>query len=161
MNPLEKLIGGALRSHGWSLSVAESCTGGLLASRITDIPGASDYFLGGVVAYENVVKERLLGVSAETLSRYGAVSEKTALEMAQGCQRIFGSDLSVAITGIAGPGGGTPEKPVGTVFVAVATSKGLRSVRLQLSGERIQNKAQSVDAALKLCLEAMRGDATG
>lgn len=141
--------------------MAESCTGGLLASRITDIPGASDYFLGGVVAYENVVKERLLGVSAETLSRYGAVSEKTALEMAQGCQRIFGSDLSVAITGIAGPGGGTPEKPVGTVFVAVATSKGLRSVRLQLSGERIQNKAQSVDAALKLCLEAMRGDATG
>lgn len=140
--------------------MAESCTGGLLASRITDIPGASDYFLGGVVAYGNVVKERLLGVSAETLSRYGAVSEKTALEMAQGCQRVFGSDLAVAITGIAGPGGGTPEKPVGTVFVAVATSKGLRSVRLKLSGERIENKAQSVDAALKLCLEAMR-DVTG
>lgn len=160
MNPLEKLIGSTLRSHGWSLSVAESCTGGLLASRITDIPGASDYFLGGVVAYGNVVKERLLGVSAETLSRYGAVSEKTALEMAQGCQRVFGSDLAVAITGIAGPGGGTPEKPVGTVFVAVATSKGLRSVRLKLSGERIENKAQSVDAALKLCLEAMR-DVTG
>jgi len=155
VSSFEERIGHALRSRHWSLSVAESCTGGLLASRITDIPGASAYFLGGVIAYENAVKERLLSVPSGTLRRYGAVSEETVLDMARGCRRLFESDLAVAITGIAGPGGGTPEKPVGTVFIAVASPRGLRSTRLVLGGSRAAIKAQSVDAALALCLDAI------
>ncbi len=159
MNGLEERIGTALRSRGWSLSVAESCTGGLLASRITDVPGASEYFRGGVIAYQNSVKEGILGVPAETIARHGAVSGQTALEMVRGCKRLFGSELSVSITGIAGPGGGTPENPVGTVYIAVATPDDTLSIRLQLDGDRIGNKGRAVDAALELCLRALHGPA--
>jgi nicotinamide-nucleotide amidase len=156
---LEEQLGTILRALGWSLAVAESCTGGLLASRITDVPGASDYFRGGVIAYQNPVKEQLLGVCAETLTRHGPVSEQTALEMARGCRRLFAAELSASITGIAGPGGGTAENPVGTVYIAVSGPRRDLSQRLHFDGERIENKAQSVDAALELCLQALKDPA--
>src|SRR3990170_5624788 len=110
---LEGRVGLALKAHGWTLAVAESCTGGLVADRITDVAGSSEYFLGGVVAYANMAKERILGVRASTLESHGAVSQETAVEMAKGVRRAFGADLAVAVTGIAGPGGAQADKPVG------------------------------------------------
>ena len=122
---LESVVVGLLRSKNKTLALAESCTGGLIAHRVTNVPGASDVFLGGVVCYANDVKKRSLGVRVEALRRHGAVSEVVAREMALGAQQQFGSNLAVAVTGIAGPGGGTPEKPVGTVFVALASAAGV------------------------------------
>lgn len=110
----------ALSSAGLRLATAESCTGGLIAKLITDVPGSSDVFLGGIVSYANEVKMSPLGVRAETLKAHGAVSEETALEMADGARRVCGADIAVSTTGIAGPGGGTPEKPVGTVYIAIS-----------------------------------------
>ena len=111
-----------LTARKQTLALAESCTGGAIAQRITDVPGASEVFLGGVVSYANSAKETLLGVNPETLRQYGAVSEAVAREMALGARKKFNSDYALAVTGIAGPGGGTPEKPVGTVFIALASS---------------------------------------
>jgi len=121
---LEEVTGVALASKHKTLAVAESCTGGLLAHRLTNIPGSSRYFLGGVVAYSNEVKIKELGVSEQTLKNFGAVSEQVALEMAQGIRDRFHSDYSLAVTGIAGPDGGTLEKPVGTVWIACADEHG-------------------------------------
>jgi nicotinamide-nucleotide amidase len=104
-----------------TLALAESCTGGLIANKITNVPGASKVFPGGIVAYGNDVKEKFLGVRAETLKKFGAVSEEAANEMAIGAREKFGADFAIAVTGIAGPSGGTAEKPVGTVFIALAT----------------------------------------
>ena len=115
-----------------TLALAESCTGGLIANRITDVPGASEIFLGGVVSYANSAKEKFLGVRAETLRQHGAVSEAVAREMAVGAREKFGSDFALAVTGIAGPAGGTPDKPVGTVFIALATAAGVE-VRMFLN----------------------------
>ena len=112
-----------------TLALAESCTGGLIASRVTDVPGSSEIFLGGVVSYANSAKEKFLGVRAETLATHGAVSEPVAGEMAVGAREKFGADLAMAVTGIAGPGGGTPEKPVGTVFIALASMAGVEVKR--------------------------------
>ncbi len=125
-----------LREQGKTVAVAESCTGGLIAKRITDISGCSDVFLGGCVTYAVQAKEKLIGVSHETIERYGVVSAPTACEMARGVRLALGADIGIATTGIAGPGGGTPEQPVGTVYIAVSTDKGEESKLLQLSPKR-------------------------
>ncbi len=113
-------LGRLLRERGLTLATAESCTGGLVGSLVTDVPGSSHYYCGGVVAYSNEVKVRLLGVRRATLKRYGAVSAQTATEMAEGVRNRTGADIGVAVTGIAGPGGGTRKKPVGLVYIAIA-----------------------------------------
>jgi nicotinamide-nucleotide amidase len=120
---IEAVVVGLLRAKKKTLALAESCTGGLIAQRVTDVPGASEVFLGGVVSYANSAKEKFLGVKTSTLEKFGAVSEETAREMAVGAREKFGSDFAIAVTGIAGPSGGSPEKPVGTVFIALADAK--------------------------------------
>jgi PncC family amidohydrolase len=153
----EKEIGHLLIEQGLSLGTAESCTGGLLAHRITSIPGSSEYYLGGVVAYANEVKEMLLGVRHETLVDHGAVSGETAREMAQGARLRLGADLGLATTGIAGPTGGTPEKPVGLVYVALSVAGFERCQRHVWQGDRWANNEQSAEAALQLLLSYLLG----
>jgi nicotinamide-nucleotide amidase len=147
---LADVVGGILRANRLTLSVAESCTGGLLAKRLTDSAGASDYFVGGIVSYANAAKREGLGVRAATLDAHGAVSEATVREMAAGSRDAMGSDCALAITGIAGPGGGTPEKPVGTVWVAAAIGTRLEPRRLHLIGDRSEIRARAAQAALDL-----------
>jgi nicotinamide-nucleotide amidase len=139
-----------LRDRKMKVAVAESCTGGMLGARLTAIAGSSDVVLGGVIAYANEVKESQLGVSPETLRAFGAVSEETALEMAAGVCARLGAQVGVAITGIAGPDGGTPEKPVGTVCIAVAVAGAVRSVKAQMIGDRDEIRRRSAQAALNL-----------
>jgi len=129
---LEETVGRLLRERGWTLAIAESCTGGLIANRITDVPGSSDYLLLGVVSYSDEAKREVLGVPAEVLRLHGAVSEETALEMARGVRKRAGAELALATSGIAGPGGGSPEKPVGTVCIALAWEGGEWTGRFQL-----------------------------
>ncbi|MBU2499476.1 MAG: CinA family nicotinamide mononucleotide deamidase-related protein, partial [Proteobacteria bacterium] len=126
---MEEVVGGLLKEAGLSLSVAESCTGGLIGNRLTNVPGSSNYFQGGVVVYSNQSKVDLLGVSAETIERRGAVSEQTAREMAEGVRKKFKTDMGIAVTGIAGPEGGSDHKPVGTVYIALAAREGTFSKR--------------------------------
>lgn len=133
---MERVLVDKLHEAHLTLSVAESCTGGLIAKRITDIPGCSDVFFGGCVTYTNEVKQRLLGVSAETLDAHGAVSSETAIEMARGVRERTGSDIGISATGIAGPGGGTDETPVGTVFLGISTKDGESYRKLSLSARR-------------------------
>lgn len=128
-----------LTARGYTLATAESCTGGALSASFTAMAGASDYFLGGVVSYSNEVKVRVLGVSPETLRLHGAVSRETALEMAEGVRRLCGSDYALSTTGIAGPSGGTPEKPVGTVWIGLATPQGVTARRFMFAKLRTQN----------------------
>jgi PncC family amidohydrolase len=154
---LEERVGFALNEKGWTLGLGESCTGGLIAHRITDIPGSSDYFLGGVMAYSNAVKEALLGVKSETLQAVGAVSEETAREMARGASRVVSSDVGLSVTCIAGPGGGTEEKPVGLTFIGASTPEGEWSERHVFQGDRQSIKGSASDAALKLLLNALGG----
>lgn len=147
---LEAAVGRALRDAGLTLAVAESCTGGLVATRITDVPGSSGYFRGGIVAYCNSVKHNLLGVTAGALREHGAVSEVVAIQMAEGARDGLGSDIGVATTGIMGPTGATPTKPVGTVWLGYASAEGSRAVRLALTPHRATNKALASTAALDL-----------
>jgi nicotinamide-nucleotide amidase len=139
---------------GWrereDLAAAESCTGGLISKLLTDIAGSSDYFLGGVVSYDNSAKTRFLAVSEQTLSERGAVSSETALEMARGARERFGSDLAVAVTGIAGPDGGTPAKPVGTVFFAVAGGDSEIHKKREFLGDRATVRQAAAQFALEL-----------
>ena len=158
---LEERLGEELKARGMTLAVAESCTGGLLASRITDVPGSSAYFRGGIVAYQNDVKERLLGVSPEILKRFGAVSEESARAMAHGCRKLFSSDVAVAITGIAGPGGGSPNKPVGLVYIAVSTLNQMGCERFCWPGDRVLNKESSVRAALNMVVRTLKAAEAG
>jgi nicotinamide-nucleotide amidase len=139
-----------LRPGRHRLGVAESCTGGLVAERITNIPGASDTFIGGVVAYADVIKTAALKVPLETLEAYGAVSEETVRAMAEGAQRLFSADCTIAVTGIAGPGGGTPEKPVGTVWLAARVHTTTRAVKRVLPGDRREIRARAAQAGLDL-----------
>lgn len=131
-----------------TIATAESCTGGLISHRLTNVPGASTPFLGGIVAYSNAMKAALLTVPETTLAVHGAVSEATAQAMAEGARRQMGSDYAVSVTGIAGPGGGTTEKPVGLVYMAVASAAGTRVFRHQFAGDRDAIKGQTADSAL-------------
>lgn len=149
----EETVGRLLRQCGLRLAVAESCTGGLVSHRITNVPGSSDYFMGGITAYANEAKAGLLGVSRETLETYGAVSRETALEMAQGVRLALQADIGLGITGIAGPGGGTPQKPVGLVWIALCTDERSDARRFLWSGDRLQVKEQSAQAALEWLAE--------
>jgi len=140
----------ALRQGRHRLGVAESCTGGMVAARVTNIPGASATFIGGVVAYADVVKTAALKVPIETLEAHGAVSEETVRAMAEGAQRLFSADCTIAVTGIAGPGGGTPDKPVGTVWLAARVHTAARAVRRVFPGDRDEIRRRAAQAALDL-----------
>ena len=140
----------ALRTGRHRLAVAESCTGGMVGERITNIPGASDTFIGGVVAYADVIKTAALKVPLETLEAYGAVSEEAVRAMAEGAQRLFSADCTIAVTGIAGPGGGTPEKPVGTVWLAARVHTATRVLQRVLPGDRDEVRRRAAQAGLDL-----------
>jgi nicotinamide-nucleotide amidase len=150
MDKLEVIVGQLLAERKLKLSVAESCTGGLLGHRITNVPGSSDYFEGGVVAYSYDAKERLLGVHHDTLYEHGAVSAETAIEMARGVRRALGTDIGMAITGIAGPGGGLPGKPVGLVYIALSARGDERVEHYVWDSDREGNKLSSTEAALEM-----------
>jgi PncC family amidohydrolase len=139
-------------SRALTLTTAESCTGGLLGHLLTEVPGSSGYYLGGIVSYSNALKEAELGVGAATLERHGAVSAQVAVAMAEGARRRYAADLAVAVTGIAGPDGGTAAKPVGLTYVAVADAAGHDVRRDQWLGDRTANKLASARAALELLL---------
>ena len=153
---LSRRVGAALIKRGGTVSAAESCTGGLLLSVLTDCAGSSAYVEGGAVTYSNEAKMRILDVREATLIAHGAVSEETAMEMANGALALFGADYALSVTGIAGPGGGSAEKPVGSTFIGLAGRDGLlRAQRHVWARDRIGNKVASVEAALRLLLKAL------
>ena len=156
MEAREITAGKLLLAQGKTIACAESCTGGLLTSRLTDIAGSSAYVMGSVVSYTNEIKERLVGVKHETLAAHGAVSEETAREMAEGIRRAIRTDVGVGITGIAGPGGGTETKPVGLVYIAVATASGTTVTRNVFSGSRTEKKRSSTEKALAMVIDALQ-----
>jgi competence/damage-inducible protein CinA-like protein len=147
---LDELVAGGFADRGLTVATAESCTGGLLAARLTERPGSSAWVLGGVTAYANAAKEQLLGVPAEVLAEHGAVSPEVAAALADGARSRFGADIGVGITGVAGPGGGTPEKPVGTVHVCVTGPEGRALRALRLPGSRSAVRERSVTMAMHL-----------
>ena len=150
---IEQQLAESLLRHHFTIGLAESCTGGLIAKRLTDQPGSSAYVLGGVVAYANSVKEQVLGVSSHTLESYGAVSAETALEMAEGARRLLGASIALSITGIAGPGGGSPTKPIGLTYIGLATpTHPTQTFRYVWAGDREAVRMQSATQALQLVL---------
>lgn len=153
---LEVEIGKILKQRMLHLGLAESCTGGLLGHRITNVAGSSEYFTGSVVTYSYEAKVAVLGVSWDTLNTFGAVSQETVLDMANGAKRLFGVDIAVSVSGIAGPGGGTPEKPVGTTWVGLVTPEGEWARKFIFNGDREQNKAASAEAALQMLLDCLQ-----
>lgn len=150
---LENKLHGYLLERGLKLATAESCTGGLVSHRITNVAGSSAYFPGGVIAYSYEAKAALLGVSWETLNSHGAVSRETVLEMARGARKLFEADIAVSVSGIAGPGGGTPEKPVGTTWLGLSTQNGEWARHFLWDGDREENKHQSSEAALQFVID--------
>ena len=155
---LEKTIGVLLKEKGETLCTAESCTGGMIAHQITTIPGSSDYFIGSVVAYSNRIKEKELGVNSTTLEKEGAVSRQVVEQMAQGVRERFGAGYSIATSGIAGPAGGTPEKPVGTIWIAVAGKNGTYSRKFIFGNDRLRNIKRSTLTALNLLRQYITGE---
>jgi len=149
-------MGDLLRNKGLTLSAAESCTGGLVSDRITNISGSSDYFLGSAVTYSNEAKRDVLGVSEASLKKYGAVSEQVAKEMALGCRKTFGSDIGISTTGIAGPTGGSKEKPVGLVWFAVADGQTIVAEKEIFSGDRIDIKNDAAMHAINMVINFLR-----
>lgn len=145
---LSDAVGNLLKEQSKTISVAESCTGGMLGSAFTDVPGSSEYFISGVVAYSNNAKIKVLGVNPETIEKYGAVSRETATEMAGNVRNLFSTDFGISITGIAGPTGGTTEKPVGTVWIALADAQSVDAEKFQFGNDRKINRERSVAAAL-------------
>ena len=157
-NTLEALVretAGAFGARGWLLAAAESCTGGLISSSLTDLAGSSAWFLGGVVAYANSAKTRFLGVPEATLAAHGAVSREVVLAMASGARERFGAHAALAVSGVAGPDGGTPEKPVGTVWMAWDVSGTLGGRVFHFSGTRLEIKRLTAEAALSGLLERL------
>lgn len=151
--PPEQRLYQRMRELGFRLGTAESCTGGLIGHKITNVPGASSYYQGGVVSYANQAKVWLLGVRQETLDRYGAVSRETVIEMAQGVRSALEADVGLAVSGIAGPDGGTAEKPVGLVWVGLSYSGADLAQAFQFQGNRQQIKEQAAQAALGFLLD--------
>lgn len=151
----EEEAGRLLAGKNLTLAVAESCTGGLISHRLTNIPGSSEYFLGGFVTYSNIVKETVLGVEHHLIEEYGAVSTHVVQSMARGARRLAGADVSLAVSGIAGPTGGTAEKQVGLVFIAVDGVGGTKVAKYNFKGDRLSIKDQSAHAALDMLKEAL------
>jgi PncC family amidohydrolase len=158
---LEVMIGERLREQGLSLAVAESCTGGLIGHRLTNVPGSSMYYMGSITAYAYQVKVSLLGVKWETLETHGAVSDETVGEMAQGVRQAMGSDIGLSVSGIAGPKGGTPEKPVGLVHFGLSSSEGIWTANKVFNGNRLDVKEQAADFALKFLKDYLEGKLNG
>ena len=158
--PAAKLLGAALSASGRTLAVADSCTGGLLGGAITSIPGSSRYFSGGVVTYGNSAKVSILGVPPDLIAARGAVSREVALSMAEGVLSLFRADLAIAVTGVAGPGGGSRGKPAGTVWVAVVASGGVRFAhRFRFPGGREAVRRETVKASLAAAIDVLRSEA--
>ncbi|HLA42032.1 MAG TPA: CinA family protein [Aggregatilineales bacterium] len=151
--PLANRTGVLLLQRNQTLATAESCTGGLIGHRITEVSGSSAYFMGGVVTYSNEAKMRFLNVQESTLMAVGAVSEEVAYEMAQGAKNAFQTDFALSVTGIAGPSGGTLDKPVGLTYIGLATPEGVTVQRHVWEGDRSEVKSQSADAALQMLLD--------
>jgi PncC family amidohydrolase len=153
---LAQVVGESLRAGGLTLATAESCTGGLIGHLLTEIPGSSDYYLGGLVSYSDALKRDELGVPAMAIEQHGAVSAQVAVLMAEGARHRYGTDVAIAVTGIAGPGGGSDAKPVGLTYVAVADAAGHDVQRHHWAGDRHANKVASADAALNLLAARLR-----
>lgn len=153
--PLEERVGHLLRGQNKTIALAESCTGGLVGHLLTQVPGSSDYLRGGVIAYSNDAKEQILGVKRQTLDQFGAVSEETAIEMAQGARKLFSADYSIAVTGIAGPSSDDTEKPVGLTWLAVGSENATQTESHHWLGDRGKNKTLSAEAALRLLLASL------
>jgi len=154
---LEQEVGALLRQKGLTLGVVESASGGLISHRITNVPGSSDYYKGSVTAYSNEVKIKVVGVKEDTINQYGAVSSEVAEEMAQGGRKILGADICLADTGIAGPGGAAPGKPVGLFYIGLSHGERTYSQKHNFQGEREQNKRSAAEAALRWLKEYLSG----
>lgn len=157
MPSLENRVASLLKQKKYSLATAESCTGGLIAHLITNVAGSSEYFMGSIIAYSYQAKANLLDVSWDTLNTKGAVSKETVIEMAMGARKKLNTDIAVSVSGIAGPGGGTDEKPVGTTWIGLATKDGVWARHFVWDGNREENKKYSADAALQFILDALEG----
>jgi PncC family amidohydrolase len=155
---LASRVGQLLRQRNLTVSVAESCTGGRLGDRITDVPGSSDYFMGGVISYSNAAKVNLLGVDSAVLASKGAVSRKVAIQMASGVRRELKTDIGVGVTGIAGPTGGSRAKPVGLVFIAVCSETSSTCAKKIFKGSRTSIKRQSTEEAVRMLHEFILKD---
>jgi PncC family amidohydrolase len=154
--PIEFTLGELLRRRGLRLAVAESCTGGLVGHRITNVPGSSEYYLGSVTAYAYQAKQSLLNVQAESLEKFGAVSQEVAIEMARGIRTVLGADIGASVTGIAGPSGETPDKPVGLTWIGFSIPGIDRAWKYLWEGDRLQVKEQSAEAVLRILVEYLQ-----